>query len=252
MYIGDYYYIVSDDDIISIDMNTGETSDILMMNELDKFIIEEGKRQEETYAMSDKKYVAITVDDGPDGAGCEEYLSIARENDIKLTFFVVGENIASHASQINDITSLGCEIGNHSMTHAYLNEMSASEVTSEIEGCDKAIASVSPDIKVSFARAPYYAYSDTLKETIWYPLIESAVNEGDSDDEETTASNLLSLKDGDIMLMHCWNEGSKKALAEHVADMKADGYEFVTVSELFAIKGVTPENGVVYRNVVTE
>lgn len=217
--------------------------------EQDEVYDQEDVGEKKMKAVEGKKYVAITIDDGPDGSGCKEYLDIARENDIHLTFFVVGEKIAAHTKQLGEMIEAGCEIGNHSTTHGYLSEMSAEEIKQEIETCDKNIAFAAPDAVVRFARAPYFSYSDAVYENVGYPLIQSAVNEADSDQEEETRKRLSSLQDGDIMLMHCWNEGSKAALRALVPEMIEDGYVFVTVSELFELKEVTPENGKVYYNI---
>ena len=51
--------------------------------------------------------------------------------------------------------------------------------------------------------------------------------------------------DGCIMLMHCYSSCTETALAleDIIPDLRMQGYELVTVSELFARVGVTPETG---------
>ena len=195
------------------------------------------------------RLVAVTVDDGPDGAGCEACLRICRENGIPVTFFVVGQNIAGHRGQLRDMLDAGCEIGNHSWSHTDLTALDPDAVVREFADTNQEIAEAVPGTKVRFARAPYFAYSDKALAAVNAPLIDCSRAESDSDQYEQTLQTLLGAEDGDIILLHCWNTGSVRALEEAVPQMLADGVEFVTVSELFARQGVTPVNGKVYRSV---
>lgn len=204
------------------------------------------ERMEEVAA---EKLLAITVDDGPDGAGCEEYLKICRENDIAITFFVIGQNIEKNKEQLQEMLDAGCEIGNHSWSHGYLTNMTAEKIQKELGDTDEAIRSYAPDARISFVRAPYFAYNDLVYEQVGYPLIDAALAEGDSDQSAKTLQTLLGAGDGDIVLLHCWNQGSIQALREAVPKLKEQGFRFVTVSELFEEKGVEPTPGTVYRHV---
>lgn len=60
---------------------------------------------------------------------------------------------------------------------------------------------------------------------------------------------LANVKDGDIILMHDIYEPTAEAVAELVPALQEQGYQLVTVSELFQLRGVTPLPGVYYRNV---
>jgi len=196
-----------------------------------------------------EKLLAITVDDGPDGEGCGAYLEICRENDIVLTFFVIGQNIEAHSGQLREMLDAGCEIGNHSWSHGYLNSMTADELQREIGDTNEMIRRSVPEAEISLVRAPYFAYSDLVYESVGYPLIDAALAESDADQEAKTLQTLLSAEDGDIVLLHCWNQGSIRALREAVPKLKEKGFRFVTVSGLLEAKGVDPKAGTVYRHV---
>ncbi len=230
----------------------GQTSSLAM--ETNESSIEKGTEQDESGKMEAaeaevKKYVAITVDDGPDGAGCEEYLRICREQDIRITFFVIGQNLEKNGSQLRDMLDAGCEIGNHGWSHADLTTLSKDKIITEIVETTERIKSLSENAEVTLARAPYFAYSSLVSEAVGYPLIDAAIAESDPDQSDKTYATLLSADDGEIVLLHCWNDGSIRALEKAVPEMKAKGYQFVTVSEMFRIKGVEPQEGIVYRHV---
>ncbi|MCR4947460.1 MAG: polysaccharide deacetylase family protein [Lachnospiraceae bacterium] len=233
---------VTDDTDISDDKTTADNSDI-------PDDIATTSSDTKSPAPVTTKYVAVTVDDGPDGTGCGEYLRICLEQDIRLTFFVVGQNIESNSEQLEAMINAGCEIGNHSWSHSNLTTMSEDEIRSEISDTTDGICNVLPQAKVSFVRAPFFAYSDLVYDTVEYPLIDAALAESDSEQSDKTLETLLSATDGDIILLHCWNEGSITALEKAIPEMKENGFEFVTVSELFNIKGVEPHPGSVYRHI---
>lgn len=194
------------------------------------------------------KYVAITIDDGPDGSGTKGYLNLIEKTGIRATFFVVGKQIATNGKQLKQMAELKCEIGNHSWTHDYLNTMSEDEIKDEISKVDKAVSVMVPDYTMQLVRAPYFAYSNKMYKTIEAPIIDAAKAEVDQD-EEATLNVLLNVKDGDIVLLHSWNTASLKALETAIPTLKEQGVVFVTVSQLFKLQNVTPENGKVYRNI---
>lgn len=194
-----------------------------------------------------KKLIAITVDDGPDGTGTEDYISIAREFDIPLTFFVVGKNIPLHADQLQEMLDAGCEIGNHSYSHDYLNELSEAEVQEEVLKTNQLIHLYAEDAVVNFVRAPYFAYSDTLSSAVSYPMIDCTFSESDSVD--ATLEALKGAADGDIVLLHAPKANSREALRQAIPYLQEEGFAFVTVSQLFTVCGVDPISGSVYKHV---
>ena len=198
--------------------------------------------------MEGKKLIAITVDDGPDGAGTKSFIELAKEFNIPLTFFVVGKYIENNSGQLQEMLDAGCEIGNHSMTHCYLNELDAVGIKSEIDQTNALIETYAPGAQVTLVRAPYFAYNDIVYEAVDYPLIDASLYESNND-KTATLTTLLGASDGDIMLMHTWNTASLQALKEAIPQLQAEGFAFVTVSQLLDAKGVEPIEGTVYRKV---
>ena len=71
--------------------------------------------------------------------------------------------------------------------------------------------------------------------------------------QERYETLISQLKDGDIILLHDFvgNDNTVEALRMLIPELQKQGYEFVTVTELFKRKGITPEkhNGKIYSNV---
>ena len=53
----------------------------------------------------------------------------------------------------------------------------------------------------------------------------------------------------DIVLLHDFFSDSVDAALEIVDTLQAEGYYFVTVEELLALNGITPQPGVMYREI---
>ena len=61
--------------------------------------------------------VALTFDDGPDPLWTPKILDILKQENVKATFFIVGENGQTNPDLVKRIVADGQEIGNHSFTH---------------------------------------------------------------------------------------------------------------------------------------
>jgi peptidoglycan/xylan/chitin deacetylase (PgdA/CDA1 family) len=65
-----------------------------------------------------KNLLALTFDDGPNPATTPQILAILKENKIKATFFVIGENARLYPALLKQIHQSGHEIEVHSRTHS--------------------------------------------------------------------------------------------------------------------------------------
>lgn len=197
------------------------------------------------------KICALTFDDGPNTNTTPLVLDKLEEHGIVGSFFLVGNNInASTAEVVKRAYDMGCEIGNHSKTHSAMPDMSPEDMTAEIEYVNEKITEITGEAP-SFFRPPYIAVNDTMFETIDLPFISGygANDWEDSVSAEERAEKIISqAKDGCIFLLHdaSGNIQTVNALDEIITTLKDQGYEFVTVSELFERKGIEPQDRMVY------
>lgn len=61
--------------------------------------------------------IYLTFDDGPDPVVTTWVLDLLKQNNIKATFFCVGENVQKHPDVFQRILDEGHSVGNHSMNH---------------------------------------------------------------------------------------------------------------------------------------
>lgn len=186
--------------------------------------------------------IALTFDDGPHSEKTPEILEILKENDVKATFFVVGENVKANSDIFERIIIDGHEIGNHTFGHKYLfrHKNTRRDMEREIDLCDDEIFNHSEYSSVLF-RPPGGIYDATLTSVCGergYSMVLWSIDTRDwegkkaEDIEKEIMSNVC---DGSIILMHdyvCGDSYTADALRKVIPKLKELGYCFVTVSEL--------------------
>lgn len=79
--------------------------------------------------------VYLTFDDGPCAETTPVILDILRENNIKATFFCVGDNILKNQALFNQIQENGHQVGNHTMHHSKGFYTNTNDYINEIDEC---------------------------------------------------------------------------------------------------------------------
>ena len=200
------------------------------------------------------KYCALTFDDGPDKIQTAKVLDKLEKYGIKATFMWVGENITDYNKEVIDrIVRQGHEIGNHSWNYDDMQFMTPAQITESITKTTNAIKQYTGQ-EPKFFRAPYLSVSDTLYETVPYPFISAgaiakdwSTQSGGVATAQERADNVInSMGDGTIILMHDIQPDpnpTPEALDIIIPNLLSKGYAFVTTSELFRQKGITPQAG---------
>ncbi len=203
--------------------------------------------------ITEKKYIALTFDDGPNTTTTNEVLDVLEQYGIKGSFFHIGNNINPESEvAVKRAYDMGCDIGNHSKSHPYMNELSVEEIEAEIEYVNDYIVKITGE-EPKFFRPPYIAINNTMYDTIDLTFI-SGFGCNDWDDKVTAERRakviIRQAQDGGIILLHDAQGNSKTVEALHtiIPELQAQGYEFVTLTELFEIKGVklSPDDGNLY------
>lgn len=196
-----------------------------------------------------KKMIAITFDDGP-GRYTQDIVNCLKQNNAKATFFVVGCNVDSYRNALKEADKAGCEIGNHSYSHRWLNNLTKEEIKEELYRTDKKIENITGDA-TALIRVPGGLLNATVENTVDRPIILWSIDTRDwetRNKDKTVRTVLENVKDGDIILMHDIYEPTKKAACELIPELERRGYQLVTVSELAKYRGITLEKGKVYHS----
>lgn len=205
------------------------------------------------------KYIALTFDDGPNTTTTVQVLDMLEKHDVTASFFLVGNNINDASAEVvKRAYDMGCEINNHSKSHPNMTEMSVDEIIAEFTYTDDKIYEITGE-RSKFFRPPYISVNDDMLNSIDVPFI-SGIGCNDWEDRITAEmrkrSILKQVKDGCIILLHDaeGNDQTVEALDTLIPELKALGYQFVTVSELFEVKGIeiSGEDTKIYTNVLQQ
>ena len=196
------------------------------------------EKDEELYkkaqAEKNKKVVALTFDDGPDGNTTPQALDILAKYKIKATFFVQGKNIAGNEAILKRMQSEGHEVGNHSWNHPILTKLSLEDAKKQLTDTEDAITKVLGKSS-KLMRPPYGANSDDIRNRLDLSFIMRDVDSLDwkSKNEAAILTEIQhQTSDGAIILMHDIHQPSVNSLPKVIEYLQEQGYSFVTVSEL--------------------
>lgn len=193
------------------------------------------------------KLVALTFDDGPNSEMTELVLDKLEKHGVVASFFLIGQLITDETQPtLERMVNMGCELNNHSWAWDSMNNMTKEEVRESISKTNAAIKKYTGK-EAKFFRPPNLATSEELYTYVDMPFIQGVLAmdwQGCNTNAKDRANNVLAgVKDGAIILMHDvqpYPHPTPEALDILIPKLKKQGYEFVTVSELFKRKGVTP------------
>lgn len=179
--------------------------------------------------------VLLTFDDAPDKHALDMAKTL-RELDAPAIFFVNGHFIdsAEKKAMLKEIHELGFAIGNHTKTHADLQQLSEVDQADEILSVSDTVEEVIGE-RPKFFRAPFGQntdYSKALVEEEGMLLMNWSFGydwEKQYMDAASIADIMVNtelLRDGANLLMHD-REWTAEALREIVEGLRAKGYDFI-------------------------
>ena len=148
--------------------------------------------------QTDQKKVAFTMNCAWNADDIDSILKTLKQNNVKITFFMVGDWIEKNPDAVKKIYEEGHEIASHSDTHPHVNNLSYEKNIEEIEKSNEKIEKITGK-RTNIYRAPYGEYN---------------------------------IKPGDIILSHNGTEHTAESLNDLIKNIKQKGLEIVTVSNL--------------------
>jgi len=199
--------------------------------------------KDKAYAAPEQPTVYLTFDDGP-SALTSKVLDILRDEEVKATFFVLGEQVKAHPEQLRQTVKEGHAIGNHTYDHVYKELYSDVETFwNQLEQTEQIIKEET-GIRTKLVRAPggtfgnfdafYFYYLDQAG----YEVHDWNIDSGDSKRVGVPASEILqTVEKGPfgkqvILLMHdgTGHEQTVKALPDIIHLFKEKGYAFASLT----------------------
>ena len=191
------------------------------------------------------RYVALTFDDGPHPGTTDRLLDGLAQRGIQATFFLIGGQAQAEPELVRRMALAGHQVGNHTWSHVYLDR--AADAMEEISRTDALLRQLLGE-GTYWLRPPYGQISEGLEVSV--PMVKWSVDPRDwesRDKDKVVAAILEAVHDNAIILLHDIYPTSVDAALEAADILTAQGYRFLTVEELLAVNGVTPQPGVLYR-----
>ncbi len=203
---------------------------------------------------AERKYVALTFDDGPRRETTTLLLDGLAQRGVHATFFIIGTRVEGREDILLRICEEGHQIGIHTQNHRVLADLNTAELAVEVDGLANTLTDLLGQ-REFMLRPPYGMTSSTLLKWTKCPIILWSVDPedwADHDVERQVAAVVSQVKDGDIILLHDIYHASVETALQTVDALLAEGFCFVTVEELFAVRGMVPEAGMEYRSLPAE
>lgn len=187
---------------------------------------------------SNKKYISLTFDDGPNPITTPRLLDILMEKNVKATFFMLGQNVVNNPDLVRRVAAEGHVIGSHSYSHPNLTGLDPESVKSQVQETDKAIAAATGKIPTDF-RPPYGAVNKDAAEIIGRPIIQWSV---DSEDWKTKNTEKIIKRvmktsyNNSIILMHDIYPETINAVPQIIDALRSEGYDIILADDLITEK----------------
>ena len=181
--------------------------------------------------------VALTINCAWNAEDIDLILETLAKNEVKATFFMVGDWVSKFPDAVKKIHESGNEIANHSESHLHVNNLTYEENIEQIIECSDRIQVITGN-PTTLYRGPYGEYNDTVvkaAEDSNHTMIQWNIDSLDYKGltgEQMWEKIEQKLDKGSIILMHNGTENTALSLNMIIKNIKQKGYNLVTVSEL--------------------
>lgn len=173
----------------------------------------------------------LTFDDGPNSSSTNEILKILNEENIKGTFFCIGENVVKHPEIFQKIIDKGHSIGNHSMSHINGWKVNKNKYLEDVEKASKIIKSNL--FRPPFGKLNFRSTSELKKK---FKIVMWDINSGDFDKKlkssQVVDNVLKNSRNGSVIVLHDnkkFKQCTVDALVPIIKGLKSKGFSLEAI-----------------------
>ena len=193
-----------------------------------------------TFSFAAGKTVYLTFDDGPSTVVTGRILDTLKEENIKATFFVVGDRVKGREETLRRIAREGHTIGVHSQTHLYSQIYASDEaLLADVDKCAETVRRVT-GLTPRVYRFPGGGGKNKERQTTLlrkrgYHVVGWNAVCGDEEIVGASADELFNMtvstakgKDRVVLLLHdsAARKNTAEALGRIIKHFRQEGYEF--------------------------
>lgn len=187
----------------------------------------------------EKKYIYLTFDEGYEAGYTPKILETLKNNDVKAAFFITAHYVNTQPDLVKQMIDEGHIIGNHTVNHKSMPDLSEEQINSEVMDLHKSIYEKF-GYEMKYIRPPKGEFSQrTLIQTnnlgyktVMWSFAYEDWNENKQPDETKAKEKILNnLHNGEIMLLHGNSKTNTDLLDTIIKEAKNMGYEFKSLDE---------------------
>ena len=186
-----------------------------------------------------EKLLALTFDDGPHTEYTPHVLDVLKQNDVKATFFVIGDRIAGNEDVLKRIHTEGHQIGNHTFSHKNTFPwLGVKKMALNLLQCEQTIEQVT-GYQTKWFRPPFGVTNPTVARAVkirGYRVAGWSIRSLDTvkfDKQKVVQRVVSRLRPGAVILLHDRLPNTHFVAEQIIRQAKEKGYTFVTIDEMF-------------------
>ncbi len=187
------------------------------------------------------KAIALTFDDGPNPRWTPEILQVLQQYGARATFFVVGLELSRYPQLAKREVDDGMELGNHGFRHMVLVGLDPTAIEADVRPVQQEITAITGE-RPTLYRLPRGRGDAMALRTLadmGYTVVYWSVDPRDYRDRSSAQAIARQVerevRPGSIVILHDGGGNQQHTVAAlrlFLPVLKAEGYQFVTVSQL--------------------
>lgn len=183
--------------------------------------------------------IYLTFDLGYEAGYTEQILDVLKENDVKAIFFITGHYLNSEPELVKRMIEEGHIVGNHTVNHKSLVDLSDEEIKEEIMNLHNALYE-KLGYEMTYFRPPKGEFSERvlkIAKDLGYTAVlwSNAYDDWDENNqgrEDYGKSKILdNLHNGCVLLLHGTSKDNSNILDYVINEAISRGYEFKSLDE---------------------
>ena len=188
---------------------------------------------------SEDKYVYLTFDEGYEAGYTPQILDVLKANNVKATFFITAHYVNSQPELVQRMIDEGHIIGNHTVNHYSMPDLTDEKIKSEIQELHTAIYNKF-GYEMKYLRPPMGEYSQRTLDriqslgytTVMWSFAYDDWDENKQDRIDYAKNKILgNVHNGAVILLHGNSKDNANVLDSCIKEIKNMGYEFKSLDE---------------------
>ena len=187
----------------------------------------------------DKKYLYLTFDEGYEAGYTSKILDTLKENKVPATFFITAHYVNTEPELVERMIKEGHIVGNHTVNHKCLPEISDEEIKKEVMQLHQAIYEKF-NYEMKYIRPPKGEFSERslqttnslgYKNVMWSFAYQDWNEKKQPSEEEAKKKIIENFHNGEIILLHGNSKTNTNVLDTIIKEARNMGYEFKSLDQ---------------------